>query len=90
MPGIQARGTHAFDPASSTSHSATDIINAVNAEEDGEELGSGGEVALEEALVEEGEEGGEVRVKEAHIGEVAGTVSVGETPLPLRARSQTS
>jgi hypothetical protein len=37
MPGIQARGTHAFDPASSTSRSATDIINAVNAEEDGEE-----------------------------------------------------
>ena len=34
MPGIQPRGTHAFDPSS---HSATEMLNAVNAEEDGAE-----------------------------------------------------
>ena len=37
MPGTQPRGTHAFDPGSVPSHSATQIIDAVNAEEDGEE-----------------------------------------------------
>jgi hypothetical protein len=37
MPGTQPRGTHAFDPSSLSSHSATQIINAVNAEEDEEE-----------------------------------------------------
>ncbi|KAF8221168.1 hypothetical protein L208DRAFT_1329698, partial [Tricholoma matsutake] len=34
MPGVQPRRTHAFDPSS---HSATEMLNAVNAEEDGAE-----------------------------------------------------
>jgi len=37
MPGTQPRGTHAFDPASSSSQSAMNILTAVNAEEDGAE-----------------------------------------------------
>ena len=37
MPGTQPRGTHAFDPASSSSQSATQMLNIVNAEEDGAE-----------------------------------------------------
>jgi hypothetical protein len=37
MPGTQARGTHAFDPGAFSSHSATNIINAINEEEDGAE-----------------------------------------------------
>lgn len=37
MPGTQPRGMHAFDPGSVPSHSATQIIDAVDAEEDGEE-----------------------------------------------------
>jgi hypothetical protein len=34
MPGVQPHGTHAFDPSS---HSVTEMLNAVNAEEDGAE-----------------------------------------------------
>ena len=37
MPGTQPRGTHAFDPAGSSSQSATQILDIVNAEEDGAE-----------------------------------------------------
>jgi hypothetical protein len=37
MPGTQPRGTHAFDPAGSSSQSATHILDVVNAEEDGAE-----------------------------------------------------
>jgi hypothetical protein len=37
MPGTQPRGTHAFDPASSSSQSATQMLNIVDAEEDGAE-----------------------------------------------------
>lgn len=37
MPGTQPRGTHAFDPAGSSSQSATQMLNTVNAEEDGAE-----------------------------------------------------
>ena len=37
MPGTQPRGTHAFDPASSSSQSAMQILNVVNTEEEGEE-----------------------------------------------------
>ena len=37
MPGTQACGTHAFDPGAFSSHSATNIINAINEEEDGAE-----------------------------------------------------
>jgi hypothetical protein len=37
MPGAQPRGTHSFDPGSSSSASATQALNEVNAENDGEE-----------------------------------------------------
>ena len=37
MPGTQPRGTHSFNPSSSSSVSATQAIDKVNAEEDGEE-----------------------------------------------------
>ena len=34
MPGTQPRGTYSFDPGSSSSHSTTQMINAINVEED--------------------------------------------------------
>ena len=34
MPGTQPRGTHAFDPASSSSQSSTQILNSINTEEE--------------------------------------------------------
>jgi hypothetical protein len=37
MPGAQARGTHSFDPGSSSSGSASQALDIVNAEDDGEE-----------------------------------------------------
>ena len=37
MPGTQPRGTHAFNPDNSSSQSATQILNVINAEEDGAE-----------------------------------------------------
>jgi hypothetical protein len=37
MPRAQPRGTHSFDPGSSSSVSATQALNKVNAENDGEE-----------------------------------------------------
>ena len=37
MPGTQPHGMHTFDPSSSSSLSATQIIDAINAEKDGEE-----------------------------------------------------
>jgi hypothetical protein len=37
MPGTQPRGTHSFNPGSSSSVSATQALDKVNAEEDGEE-----------------------------------------------------
>lgn len=37
MPGTQAQGTHSFDPASLSSVSATQALDTVNAEDDGEE-----------------------------------------------------
>ena len=37
MPGTQPWGTYAFDPASSSSQSATQMLNTVNAEQDGAE-----------------------------------------------------
>jgi hypothetical protein len=37
MPGTQPRGTHAFDPGSSSSQSATQMLTAIISEEDGAE-----------------------------------------------------
>ena len=37
MPGTQPRGTHASDPASSSSQSATQVLDVINLEEDGVE-----------------------------------------------------
>ena len=37
MPGTQPRGTHSFDPSSSSSLSATQALGVINAEEDGAE-----------------------------------------------------
>ena len=37
MPGTQPRGTHSFDPSSSSCVSATQALDSINAENDGEE-----------------------------------------------------
>ena len=37
MPGTQPQGTHAFDPGNSSCASATQVLDKVNAEDDGEE-----------------------------------------------------
>ena len=37
MPGTQPQGTHSFDPGNSLCASATQVLNKVNAEDDGEE-----------------------------------------------------
>ena len=37
MPGTQPQGAHPFDPGNSLCASATQVLNKVNAEDDGEE-----------------------------------------------------